>query len=853
MNDAQKWLENNYPSQRVSKLRRLRDGSPNTNFNKKRSEITHLKIEAEGLFLTEGPLKLEGFDNLRELNCISNKITSLEITNCPNLEKIICSRNQLAELNLQDFPKLKTLICNDNKLTSLNLSNNKELENLNIMDNSFAEQNLSLLGNLTKLKELRLGNENSKRINEQLYNRFHDSLEPLKNISGLKLLDIRNTNVSGGLEHLPESIDLFNCLADIRKDAQVKKIYDLFANEQGEVELLTEPNKGFIKDFSAKLRVYKQKIAEGVDKNKDDKDKKIQQLKDKVSELGQQLEKAENKKQSDKQEIDNLKDQLKTANETIKDLKGKLSSTDQAEIEKLKRENKELEDSLRENRKLTNTLKANSEKMIKNLKATIAELKSQGKQPDNLDEIIKKAKDAKSINELKSSIDSLNFYRDSQVQEIKKTYEQSKKKIDQLHDLLEFKLQLTRHLEEAIDVSQDSKDEQEEIFEERRLARLNLENFAELVSSEAKQAYQEINEDGKVTNCIEKLAKKLWDHLEGYEKRANHPLNKEFLQALTDRGITEGTSRYKLFWLVQGIAKEFAKTHLDGKIIDVYPYVEVPSGGHTNWKGRRIGTEGFDLNLEFVKEGELRIPISLAHELSHDVVKLKEWKGTVPFEQIHSKTFWEGLFVDSDSTFNYLISCLPSERQKELRATTDLLNNSWVNDAHIAYFPNTDDLGGKRRLKKYFKDEDINREWSSIRQEILSLVDNSMNEGDKIKKWKDMSELNRRWIWAESLHKLQLPKQGDRNRKQEHKVYIFYDQENVLKDQIEREFSSAKGWINLAEEKGEEIISTHRAETIASRIGKLGGCFKCGCGEENISEEVPQQEAKIVEQPFKKD
>jgi cell fate (sporulation/competence/biofilm development) regulator YlbF (YheA/YmcA/DUF963 family) len=255
----------------------------------------------------------------------------LEIKNCPNLEKITCSHNQLAELNLQDFPKLKTLICNDNKLTNLNISNNKELEDLNVMDNSLAE-NLSLSNPLIKLKELRLGN-----------NLFNGSLEPLKNISSLKLLDIRNTDISSGLEHLPDSVNLFNCLADVRKDAQVKKIYDLFANEQGKVELLTGQNKGFIKDFSAKLRAYKQKITKITEGTKD---KEIQKLKG---------------------EIDNLKDQLKTANKTIKDLKEKLPSTDQA------KKIEELEESLSRNRELTNKLRENNEEVIKNLRAKIVE------------------------------------------------------------------------------------------------------------------------------------------------------------------------------------------------------------------------------------------------------------------------------------------------------------------------------------------------------------------------------------------------------------------------------------------------------------------------------------------------
>jgi len=61
------------------------------------------------------------------------------------------------------------------------------------------------------LKNLYLGNSNKKRSEKLVYNRFIGSLEALKNLTQLNQLDIENTDISTGLEYLPESLQELNC------------------------------------------------------------------------------------------------------------------------------------------------------------------------------------------------------------------------------------------------------------------------------------------------------------------------------------------------------------------------------------------------------------------------------------------------------------------------------------------------------------------------------------------------------------------------------------------------------------------------------------------------------------------
>jgi Leucine-rich repeat (LRR) protein len=87
-------------------------------------------------------------------------------------------------------------------------------------------------------------------------NHFTGSLAPLKDMSKLESLDIRDTDISEGLEHLPKSVKNFYCSANERKDYKCKAIYNLFANEKGGIETENYPKR--IKNFPRKLQDYKQ-------------------------------------------------------------------------------------------------------------------------------------------------------------------------------------------------------------------------------------------------------------------------------------------------------------------------------------------------------------------------------------------------------------------------------------------------------------------------------------------------------------------------------------------------------------------------------------------------------------------
>jgi len=126
---------------------------------------------------------------------------------------------------LNDCVNLTYLGCSNNQLTNLILPNNPvNLERLSLTNNSF-NQDLSFLTEHVNLKRLYLGN-----------NKFTGSLEYLKDMRQLETLNVDDTDLESGLEYVPESVEKFFCSASQKKDAKAKAIYNLFANDQGEVE-----------------------------------------------------------------------------------------------------------------------------------------------------------------------------------------------------------------------------------------------------------------------------------------------------------------------------------------------------------------------------------------------------------------------------------------------------------------------------------------------------------------------------------------------------------------------------------------------------------------------------------------
>src|SRR4051794_5785501 len=181
--NAQRYIRKKYPSK------------------EEREEETELVITKQNL---EGHLDLSDFVNLVKVNCSYNQLSSLDISKNTRLIELDCSYNQLIDIK---FP----------------ITNN--LEDLNLLDNRISS-NLSCFSRFINIKKLFIGNTDDDRIQIGIYNQFHGSLEPLKNLTKLEGLSINNTDVDSGLEYLPDSVKYFQCLADKRPESQVRKLYE---------------------------------------------------------------------------------------------------------------------------------------------------------------------------------------------------------------------------------------------------------------------------------------------------------------------------------------------------------------------------------------------------------------------------------------------------------------------------------------------------------------------------------------------------------------------------------------------------------------------------------------------------
>jgi hypothetical protein len=242
MVNAQQWLDKNYPLNGVCRIEDENDG----NEGKKREEIETLDISDISLI---GSLELKGFTNLEVLYCDNNEISSLKIVGAAKLETLICFRNFIEELDIDNCSNLKKLSCQNNLLNELNLSQNQTLEHLDISSNLFKNKDLSFISHLQHLKELWIEN-----------NFFIGSLEPLKGLTKLKKLNISDTDLDSGLEHLPDGLEIFGCSSTY--EAKVKEIEQKL-RKFGDPKtwgLSGEKDLGLIENFSTPLNQWRREL-----------------------------------------------------------------------------------------------------------------------------------------------------------------------------------------------------------------------------------------------------------------------------------------------------------------------------------------------------------------------------------------------------------------------------------------------------------------------------------------------------------------------------------------------------------------------------------------------------------------
>src|SRR5437016_841330 len=112
MVNAQKWLDEKYPSKEERKERTRLD------FSSSYLHANNLLDKSEKL---EGDLDLRDFVNLKKLYCFDNKLTSINVSNLINLNRIFCYNNQLTRLEIGYLSNLEDLRCSENYLTDINL------------------------------------------------------------------------------------------------------------------------------------------------------------------------------------------------------------------------------------------------------------------------------------------------------------------------------------------------------------------------------------------------------------------------------------------------------------------------------------------------------------------------------------------------------------------------------------------------------------------------------------------------------------------------------------------------------------------------------------------------------------
>ena len=94
---------------------------------------------------------IEIFGELKNLQCLNNQLTSLDLSKNKNLESLHCGNNKINSLSLNNNTGLKYIFCYQNQLKTLDISHNINIQTLNCSSNQLKELNLSANKSLTTL------------------------------------------------------------------------------------------------------------------------------------------------------------------------------------------------------------------------------------------------------------------------------------------------------------------------------------------------------------------------------------------------------------------------------------------------------------------------------------------------------------------------------------------------------------------------------------------------------------------------------------------------------------------------------------------------------------------------------
>jgi len=119
----------------------------------------------------KGHLDLSEYEALEKLDCHNNRLTSINLSNCPKLKYLDCSDNQLTELDLSNLTQLEEICCYANELTELRLSNLPKINKFYCKNNYLTEINYLAL-NPESLTELSIRNNDLTEQDISIFSKF---------------------------------------------------------------------------------------------------------------------------------------------------------------------------------------------------------------------------------------------------------------------------------------------------------------------------------------------------------------------------------------------------------------------------------------------------------------------------------------------------------------------------------------------------------------------------------------------------------------------------------------------------------------------------------------------------------
>ena len=140
-------------SKKIGEKIKLRDGQSRPNPLSRELKIegaTLENAERHRYVLTAQTVKIIG--NCSNLDCSENGITSIDLSKNSLLTFLNCTSNKLEVLDVSNEAKLRTLVCSDNQLTSLVLPQNSQMTGFNCDWNKLTELDLSTQTKLVYLK-----------------------------------------------------------------------------------------------------------------------------------------------------------------------------------------------------------------------------------------------------------------------------------------------------------------------------------------------------------------------------------------------------------------------------------------------------------------------------------------------------------------------------------------------------------------------------------------------------------------------------------------------------------------------------------------------------------------------------